>query len=147
MSSNTHVFKTVCLGIFVAGLLGCDSQSGPSNKDVGIAASLASGYLLLESSDWQGADRELTIALDSKTLSGDRYEEALIARAKARVRGEKLDGAAEDLAILEQGASAMDLVLALKAEMLQKKGDAAGAKAAAVEARKINSKIELPKGL
>lgn len=147
MSSSTRFFKAVSPCILVVGLLGCESQSGPSNQDVSIAASLDSGYLFLESSDWEAADKELTIALDSKTLSGDRYEEALIARATARVRGDKLDGAAEDIAILEQGAGAMDRVLAVKAEMLLKKGDTAGAKTAAAEAKKVNSKVELPKGL
>lgn len=148
VNSSARFAKITQSGILVVlGLMGCGSDSGPSSDDVDIAKSVESGFLAIEGSDWKGADEKFTTALDSKTLSGDRYEEVLLARAKARVRSENLEGAGEDILTLEQGASAMDQVLALKAELLLKKGDQAAARASAAEARKINPKVELPPGL
>lgn len=133
------------VGLIVCCLFGCEFQAGPSSSDRNVAASLEEGFRAVEASDWETAERQLTIALDSQSLSGDRFEETLIARAKTRVRSGNIDGASSDIGMLERGAAAMDIVLALKAEMLLKKGDLSAAKAAAAEARKINSNVELPK--
>lgn len=145
VSSNLRLRFLAGVGLISCCLVGCGSGAGPSNRDLKVADSLEKGFQAVEGGDWETAERELTIALDSQSLSGDRFEEALIGRARARVRSGNSDGAGTDIAMLERGAAAMDVVLALKAEMLVKKGDVQAAKAAAAEARKINSKIELPK--
>jgi Tfp pilus assembly protein PilF len=128
-------------------LLGCGGGSGPSSTAVDASAALTRGLEALDQKDWIKADNELTAAISTNLLTGDTFEEAMLARITARIEGGQLDGAASDIQQMEQGAAAMDRVLASKASLLVKKGDKAEARKVFAEAKKMNRNVKGPDGL
>lgn len=97
-----------------------------------------------ESKDFDEAEKQLTIALTETTLHIDQLETAFLMRARVRIELDRLDEAAEDLDLLEQGAANMDDVWIVRGELYQKQGDADAAKLAFQEAKKINPKAAVP---
>ncbi len=138
---------TAVMAAITLGLSGCHSSSVPSALAINADAAVARGLEAIEGSDWETAETELTSAIDAGVLSGDQYEETVLARAKARLENDDLEGAEEDISMLEEGAAAMDQVLALKASLLLRQGDKSLAKRTLAEARKINRNVIAPKGL
>jgi tetratricopeptide (TPR) repeat protein len=137
----------VLIPAFVVLFAGCGLSNAPSGRAINAVTAAADGLAALKEKDWAKADAELTVALDAKVLSGDQYEEALLGRARARLETDNLVGADHDINTLEEGAAAQDQVLALKAELLLKQGDAEEAKKTFQEAKKLNAKLPVPAGL
>lgn len=126
---------------------GCGGGSASPANVSSSEGSVGKGLEALAAKDWAVAETELDAAIKAGALQPDMVEQAMIALAKARIELGKTDEAATVIQDLERGAAAMDEVLATKAALLQKKGDAAGAKAALAEARKLNPKVTAPAGL
>lgn len=133
--------------VAMIGASGCGSSGMPSNAALTANEAVERGTTALEEKDWATADAELTTALDSKTLSGDQYEEAVLARIKARLENDNLEGAEADLALIEDFAAAMDQVLLLKADLQLKQGDAGAAKKTFAMAKKINRNLKPLEGM
>jgi uncharacterized protein HemY len=146
MNRNALAITAVIASI-AWGMSGCSSSTGPSALAIDTDAAVTRGQEAIESEDWEAAETELTAAIDAGVLSGDKYEETVFARARARLENDNLEGAEEDLSQLEEGAAAMDQVLALKAHLLLKQGDELLAKKVLAKARKINRNVITPKGL
>ena len=138
---------TACWLTLSVTVAGCGSSSGPSAQAVDASISASNGFAAIDEEVWEVAEAELTAAIDANVLSGDQYEEAMLGRVRARLRSDNLDAAEEDLALLEEGAAAMDQVLSLQAELQLKRGDAAAAKKTVQLARKINRNVVAPVGL
>jgi hypothetical protein len=135
----------LCLWLLMLGV-GCQSTVSPVKLRDSEAAYDA-GIAALGNKDWATAESELSEALSGPGLQPDLHELALLARVRARVELGNLEGAAADIAVLEQGAAAMDQVLSLKSQLLLKQGDAAAAKQTFLDAKKLNPKLAAPAGL
>jgi Flp pilus assembly protein TadD len=145
--ANFKSLRNLSWGLCLALFLGCGAGSGPTSEAVDASASLTSGLEALDQKNWSKADTDLSTAISSNLLTGDTFEEAMLARITARIEGGNLDGASADIQQMEQGAAAMDRVLASKAALLIKKGEAAQAKKVFAEARKLNRGIKAPTGI
>lgn len=132
----------IMMGLMFGGA-GCEHPINP-NKLSDAEAALQSGLDAIEKQDWATADSELSAALSGAGLQPDLYEQAMLARAKARLNAGNLDGAVADLVILEQGAAAMDQVLSVKGDLALRRNDKTAAIVAYQAAKKLNPKIVIP---
>jgi tetratricopeptide (TPR) repeat protein len=121
---------------------GCSTQM-PPEKIATAGQALESATLAANAGNWDAAIKSYDTALGGG-LNVDQYCQALMGRAMAKAQTGKFDDALKDLAQAERGAPNLEDVFALKAFVLQKKGDNAGATAAFNEARKINPRVQFP---
>jgi Tfp pilus assembly protein PilF len=144
---TTHRSATVILGLTSLMILGCGGDGAAPAEVSASEASVTKGLEAATAKDWATAERELDGAIKAGALQPDQSEQAMLALARARVELGKLDEASVLITELELGAAAMDQVLLVKAELLLKKGDAAGARAAFTEAKTHNAALTAPAGL
>lgn len=147
LSANSNTLRHLPCCLYLTLLLGCGAGDGPSAEAVDASASFTSGLEALSQKDWSRADSDLSKAISTNLLTGDTFEEAMLARITARIEAGNLEGASSDIEQMEQGAAAMDQVLASKAALLVKKGEAALAKKVFAEARKLNRGLKAPAGI
>ncbi len=127
----------------LCGCVGSASSSSVASSE----GSVTKGVEAAEKADWATAETELSAAISAGSLQPDMAEKALLNLARARIELGKLDDAAKDISQLEQGAAEMDQVWLVKCVLALKKGDAAGAKTAFAEAKKLNPAVKAPPGL
>ena len=143
---DRRLFPTLWL-LIAAFVCGCGDGGASSATVSSGEGSVAKGLEAADKGDWAAAETELIAAIADGALQPDMSEKAILTLARARIELGKLDDAAKDIALIEQGAAEMDQVWLVKCALAIKKGDAAGAKAAFAEAKKFNPGVNAPPGL
>jgi hypothetical protein len=139
---------TVLRSLLFLTAIGCGDNTGvPTSAGIATRDSFAEGLQAADEQDWATADSKLTKAIQGTGLQADDVEQALCARAKARIELEQFDDAETDLLELKSGAGEMDRVYLLECEWALKKGDNVEAKLAFEKARKINKAVKPPSGI
>lgn len=131
---------------FVALVVGCGPGNGPTAAGISTNEAYHKGLDAADAKDWATAEKQLSAALRGTGLQADEIEQALLARVRARLATDDLDGARHDLNQLDQGAGQMDLVWLLKCELAIKQGDEGMAQVAFQEAKKQNPRVKPPEG-
>lgn len=140
---HSHLLPSLtCL--LVLSLCGCGDSGAAPEKVTSSESSFDAGEQAFRSGDFAAAEAQLSAAVTAGALQADLLETALLLLARSRIAQGKLAEAEADLKQLEAGATAVDQYWLATAELLLKKNDTAGAKKAIAEARKANSKVDLP---
>lgn len=130
-----------CLSAFV----GCSTASSDGRATAEQQNAYDAGITAIKNREFDTAEKNLTTAITESHLSADLQEDAYLQRARARMELNKLDDAKADIDWLADRATNLDAVWIARGQLLQKKGDQAGASKAYEEARKINPNISIPK--
>ncbi|TWT96957.1 hypothetical protein Pla108_27340 [Botrimarina colliarenosi] len=137
----TRLTTTAVLLLAILALVGCGA-SGPTAQRRDANRLATEGEAKLSDGDAAGAAADLGAALEQGGLNPDIYEQTITLRAIALAQTGEIDQALASLEpVIEQG-SAVDVALAAKAYVLQKKGDTAGAKQAFAQARRLNRTVK-----
>lgn len=128
---------------------GCGASEDSITDSVKAENMLSRMTSALGEKDWDSAESTASAAIEANILNTSQTEDALIARAKARLESRDLKGAEKDLASLENSKSPnkADQVFVLKATYQLKTGKKADARKTFLLAKKINKKIKAPAGL
>jgi len=126
--------------LFVMLITGCGPQA-PDRTEMQEA--MNAGQAAFSEGNFAEAEKAFSAAYLAGGLSPDQVVELFVHRAVCRAHLGDTKGAHADLAVAEQGAPNLDLVLSARAFVLQTEGKTAEASAALAKARALNPQVQV----
>lgn len=129
-------FTFLCIAL----LPGC----GPKVPDrTEVQGAMNAGLAAFSEGKFAEAEKAFSAAHLAGGLSPDQVVELVIHRAVCRAHLGDTEGAHADLAVAEQGAPNLDLVLSARAFVLEREGNSAAARETLAKARERNPQVKI----
>lgn len=135
--------------VVVSALICCGcGKSGMSSSDIANAQqSFDAGQAALESADFDSAEKAFTQAIVVGGLDPDQVGQAMVGRARARLKLGGIDDAEADLREAEQGATNLGELYAVWGDVMIARNDLSKAREMYTKARQHDSTVVLPESL